>query len=405
MTNGVYAEQNGAASGFVATSKDLKNVLPREGTSNGAGPQTQQLMRSNSLSRDVKVTKVVPLKKTMEQLLMEVDHESQEVLDKEGTQAGSETIEVEATRIKEAEDPNMVENMVANALKLEVLRRLGVAGMESLGVDLEKEVAKVADAVAEAVQNWKQKPGSDESQSGKLGILESDPVVSTLGTVVSGTSILGGLIPIGVLAGVVLASLGAVYIIVTDQQESMKSNEEEEGDDEDDDKSTNGEEARSKGSSWYESRESALDVPVLSVNGHAQEDTDEPVDFWQDEKQGLEDNDDTSDDENNESQEPLGGQAEGDNNNDKVMGMMAAAVSGGATLASLSMSNGTDQENQVLGDEQKTGIERKNPSIVSSFHPLAEKALSVAAPVVPTNEDGEIDHERFQSYLYANLRR
>jgi hypothetical protein len=85
------------------------------------------------------------------------------------------------------------------------------------------------------------------------------------------------------------------------------------------------------------------------------------------------------------------------------MGMMAAAVSGGATLAGMSMANNgaatNDQNNQVT---DKTGTESKNPSIVSSFHPLAEKALSVAAPIVPTNEDGEIDHERFQSYHFAS---
>jgi hypothetical protein len=81
--------------------------------------------------------------------------------------------------------------------------------------------------------------------------------------------------------------------------------------------------------------------------------------------------------------------------------MMAAAVSGGATLAGMSMST-NNQDNQVTVNEENARIERKNPSIVSSFQPLAEKALSVAALVVPTTEDGEIDHEKFQSYPYAS---
>jgi hypothetical protein len=399
VTGGIHGEQNGAPSGFVATSRDSKGVLPKVDTSNGAGPHIQQSKRS-SLSRDIKVTKVVPHKMTMEQLVAEVDHESQQEPDKEEGTQGSETVEIKTTGSKEVESPNMVEKMVAEALKLEVLRRLGVAGMESLGVDLEKEVAKVADAVAEAVQTWQQKPGKDGSESGKLGILESDSIVNTLGSVVSGTSILGGLVPIGVLAGVVLASLGAVYLIVTDQQEATKGTEEEEEEDDD----------HGESSSWHEAKESALDVPVLSVNRHAQEDTDESVegsfDFWKDERQGSEDTDDAMNDENNGIEEPTettrDGQTEG-GNNDKLMGMMAAAVSGGATLAGMSMANNgaatNDQNNQVT---DKTGTESKNPSIVSSFHPLAEKALSVAAPIVPTNEDGEIDHERFQSYHFAS---
>ena len=36
------------------------------------------------------------------------------------------------------------------------------------------------------------------------------------------------------------------------------------------------------------------------------------------------------------------------------------------------------------------------PNIVSS---LAEKAMSVAAPVVPTKKDGEVDHERLVAVL------
>lgn len=38
--------------------------------------------------------------------------------------------------------------------------------------------------------------------------------------------------------------------------------------------------------------------------------------------------------------------------------------------------------------------QEKNSSLVSS---LAEKAMSVAGPVVPTKSDGEVDHERYLS--------
>jgi len=38
----------------------------------------------------------------------------------------------------------------------------------------------------------------------------------------------------------------------------------------------------------------------------------------------------------------------------------------------------------------------KNPNIVTS---LAEKAMSVAGPVVPTKEDGGVDQERYYNYI------
>ena len=47
-------------------------------------------------------------------------------------------------------------------------------------------------------------------------------------------------------------------------------------------------------------------------------------------------------------------------------------------------------EEQIISD--------KNHNIVSSF---AEKAMSVASPVVPKKEDGEVDEERFRLYMHS----
>lgn len=41
--------------------------------------------------------------------------------------------------------------------------------------------------------------------------------------------------------------------------------------------------------------------------------------------------------------------------------------------------------------------EKAQNNIVTS---LAEKAMSVASPVVPMKEDGEVDHERFDGFVY-----
>lgn len=56
---------------------------------------------------------------------------------------------------------------------------------------------------------------------------------------------------------------------------------------------------------------------------------------------------------------------------------------------------GSQNEEQTKSEE---ATQEKNPiTIVSS---LAEKAMSVAGPVVPTKDDGEVDQERWKSFKF-----
>jgi hypothetical protein len=79
-----------------------------------------------------------------------------------------------------------------------------------------------------------------------------------------------------------------------------------------------------------------------------------------------------------------------------LMGAMAAAMSGTAMLASFGADHAGGKNEELFPlDAEKTGtstVEKSN--LITTFAPLAEKAMSVAAPVVPQTEDGEIDHER-----------
>jgi hypothetical protein len=79
-----------------------------------------------------------------------------------------------------------------------------------------------------------------------------------------------------------------------------------------------------------------------------------------------------------------------------LMGAMAAAMSGTAMLASFGADHAGGQNEELLPlDAEKTGTSTvEKPKLITTFAPLAEKAMSVAAPVVPQTEDGEIDHER-----------
>lgn len=387
------------------------------GLNGAASIQQRNISEEDRSVEDSRVGKAAEM--TIEQLAQEVDQDHLQEQENKASRSvvgSSQSKELTVAEGKEENGSSMVQNMVKDALKLEVLRRLGVAGMEAMGLDIEQEVAKVADAVAETVQKWKQEgnssnSGSEAPGSGKLGILQGESIVSALGTVVSSTRILGGLVPIGVLAGVVLAAVGAVYLIVTDNNEVKKAEisdgnlEEEEGGQ----KVEEGSQEDDDPSSWQDAKASALDIPVLSVNGRVKTDDSNGVNgayHLEEEEERLEESSSAaSDDEDTElvhegentvqmSDEEKKEEEDGQN---KLMGAMAAAVSGTAALAGLGMSH-ANVTSEKQGDEGGEA-EKENPSIISSFQPLAEKALSVAAPVVPTKEDGEIDHERFTLFL------
>lgn len=362
-------------------------------------------------------TKPVISGMTIEQLSQEIDQEigNEDNSSGEDTVHDDGTIEAEVTGINEMKASNPIEDMLKDALKLELLRRLGVAGMESLGIDLEQEVGKVANSVAVAVQRWKKGSSAGGLDAGKSGILSSDTVISALGTVMGGTRILGGLVPIGVLTGVILASLGAVYLIVTDKDQDKEEDNKKVGGEGEEEIAKEPEEdpcasdAESNNSSWHKVKESAVDVPVLSINRRSEspisgfsELEDPEVEAAEAVDGGTSDEDDQSS-ELEESCDVEEDKAEG-NKRSKVMNMMAAAVTGGATLAGMNMSNkddpGVQKDGQPIeGVNKDMEKERVRAGIISSIHPLAEKALSVAAPVVPHKEDGEIDHERLVAML------
>ncbi len=330
------------------------------------------------------------------------------------------------------DEPNTVKNVIVNALKLEVLRRLGVAGMEAMGVDLEQEVANVANAVVQAVQGGKHEPGQGAAfaadgepgayQSGqKLGILQGESIVHALGSVLGSTQILGKLVPLGVLVGVVLAALGALYVVVSGDQDDAKekntdssSGEEEEEDDND-------------SSMQYDTEVSLppLDVINLNKTQHAQfkegdqgvadklagmvlggsndsefEGMREMVSEGDDHGDCRADNDCRGEDDlgmtsQRSGEKKIEEEADGQRESN-LMGAMAAAMSGTAMLASFGADHAVGQNEELFPlDAEKTGTSTvEKPNLITTFAPLAEKAMSVAAPVVPQTEDGEIDHER-----------
>ena len=75
---------------------------------------------------------------------------------------------------------------------------------------------------------------------------------------------------------------------------------------------------------------------------------------------------------------------------------MKDSEQGNETSKSLFKSSEEKGNHQKEPDKLEDISEKSENNIVTS---LAEKAMSVAGPVVPTKEDGEVDHERSDQLL------
>ncbi|KAG6555819.1 hypothetical protein Mapa_002459 [Marchantia paleacea] len=311
---------------------------------------------------------------------------------------------------------NVVKDVVMNALKLEVVRRVGGAGMDALGLDFEEELSKVAHAVSEAVKQGQEtildmasdrkvggegggKAASPQSDStGKLGVLNGNNIVQTLSTVLGSTTTLGSLIPLGVLVGVVLAALGALFLIVTDDHDEEKNAE-----------------SVSTGSS-KSLKTSSTTEELASENslGHVSEDH-SGINLKQDGTENSSEKDLSSKERNvGAEQGIIQTDSEHDLEDDKgptrgkFMGAITAAMGATAAVASQSQastavhseqshsSENTESDGSEAQGVKDSGDGNSKPKLVPE---IAEKAISMVSPVVPKKEDGEVDQDRLVAML------
>ncbi|XP_024544544.1 uncharacterized protein LOC112351260 [Selaginella moellendorffii] len=210
------------------------------------------------------------------------------------------------------------ENIVLEAMKVEVRRRLGSA---SPGVidGLKEELPGVARAAIRHV----------DTSSGR--VLSAEGLVDAVASAFRGTIILQKVVPFGVLVGVILASLVNSYVVVTTKNDNERVEEE------------------------IKVQEKSLPEAT----------SDNPVAASEEIEKGLCGN---------------------------VVGAVTAAAMG-ATAAFAS--SGSSRSGSRDGQEGDGDDDCYKDNIVTS---MAEKAFSIAAPVVPT-KDGQVDHERLISML------
>lgn len=307
---------------------------------------------------------------------------------------------------KQTEDLlNVIKGLIVNVLRLEVSRRLEMSHIKALGLDLEEELSIVANAVALAVKQDIQRSGKamphetenlkhlnncTEAGRSKFTILHGEHIVGAISSVLRDTSVLGKLIPVGVVVGAILAALRPVFFVVTGEKDLFDA-----GNEVDYSVPCSDRTGKVKGGLSREEVGSKFDDLTETYKQQ------EPM---HDEKH------------QNKHARRIEKNIEVDGR--AMVGAMTAAFGVTAALASHEMNkNGLFKGNEhveatidsglectnkgqldVTNDKNvdETGNEKIKPNIVSS---LAERAMSVAAPVVPTKKDGEVDHERLVAVL------
>nr|XP_033517238.1 uncharacterized protein LOC104116322 isoform X5 [Nicotiana tomentosiformis] len=257
-------------------------------------------------------------------------------------------------------------NIIVDAIKVEVGRKVSAADMKEMQPKLFSELEHVANAISQAVGHGEELVSFIKSKnrtSEKVGTLQAEHIVHAISSAVQGTSYLRRVLPVGVIVGCSLAALRKFFDV--DAVDSSG-----------------------------QSKELVLDeISELGKVNSIQTDN-KQIDEKHPDKQvyGL--------------QSPLcqvEGAADSENSDRKyiMVGAVTAALGASAFLVhqqdAETFANSPkpfeDEKNQSkeVGKLDEESNDKSHNNIVTS---LAEKAMSVAGPVVPMKKDGAVDQER-----------
>ncbi|KAK3001919.1 hypothetical protein RJ639_021158 [Escallonia herrerae] len=263
-----------------------------------------------------------------------------------------------------------VKSIILDALKVEVQRRPSATVTAELEPTIAKDLEHVANTISQALGHGKEHimaiEGSNRTSEQK-GTLYGEHIISAITAAVDETAYLRRILPIGVIVGTSLAALREVFTVAAADGNGHSKNVVDLVDD-----------------SGQRNSAKAGDMDTDRRNGAKAGDLETGQKY---------DINNSISRENSES-----------NNGSVMAGAVTAALRASALLAHQQDSR---KDTETVGTYSKSSNERetqheprkgeediseKNESnMVSS---LAEKAMSVAGPVVPTKEDGEVDQER-----------
>ncbi|KAJ6993507.1 hypothetical protein NC653_016596, partial [Populus alba x Populus x berolinensis] len=270
-----------------------------------------------------------------------------------------------------------VKIVVLDALRIEVDRKLGAASKKEMKSYFARDLELVADAVSLAIgrnkdHTWclKGKYHRIEGAEEKVGTVHGEHIVKAISSSVLRTNYLRRLLPVGVIIGSSLAALRKYFNVATRNENDIKSS----------------------GQTQNHGQRSQDKVCIKEMDHELTIKTGHGTSF-------------------NSSINREGEEAKLKTiNNDRVMvGAVTAALGASALLVQQqdpsNSKEGGESSSKLLkergnllepAEKLEVAESEKNPNIVTS---LAEKAMSVAGPVVPTKEDGGVDQERLVAML------
>ncbi|KAL6846192.1 hypothetical protein ACP4OV_023640 [Aristida adscensionis] len=261
-----------------------------------------------------------------------------------------------------------VRDELSSALKVEVSRKLGIRDTKQLEENLAKDVEWVADRVSKTIvldcELYSTLCVQRTSTTVKFGTTYGKNVVEAVSTAVQQSQHLRNILPVGVIVGVSLASLrNFFHVDVSKHDDYLKATV----------------------------KLDTLSEDLIAHNGSKE--------IVQDRRNANTENHIENNGEDNR-QEMTRSQDQG-----MMVGAVTAALGASALVAHHEKNkdekdNSVDHQKGFLHDEstklEETAQEKNQNNLMSSF---AEKALSVAGPVVPTKGDGEVDHDRLVAVL------
>ncbi|KAG0469526.1 hypothetical protein HPP92_016226 [Vanilla planifolia] len=267
----------------------------------------------------------------------------------------------------------LVKNCLLDNLKVEVERRIGMPDSREFVRLLTYDLENFTDRVSRAVLHRCDLNSYEDnfaSNSAKLGVIEGQTVAEIISLSLQDAGCVKKVLPLGVIVGSSLASLKNYFQVVAFRDDASRKTLDSPTNKQ---KISNSENGMKDDHFVSEKNEKHDEVLLPDIN--------EPI------NKGHE----------------LGtvGSADGG----IVVGAVTAALGASALLASNQKKLNNPYEDVKMPSafsdksllcEDEITQEKSQNRLVSS---LAEKAMSIAGPVVPTKDDGEVDHERLVTML------
>ncbi|XP_061361617.1 uncharacterized protein LOC133305413 isoform X2 [Gastrolobium bilobum] len=303
-----------------------------------------------------------------------LDTEKQQEPVKEFITTDSENRTIDA--IEKEELIKFVKKRVLDSLKMEVGRKLNAAEMIEMKSKLAGDLEHVANAISLAVVHSKVQQLYTGSQGHnvkgaieKVSTLDGEHIIRVISSSVQQTSCLRKVMPLGVIVGSILAALRTYFNVATLQDNSQRRSLSH----------VDGEKPN-KNNYGIDGVTEIVRVPEEKTS------LDHPITI-----------------------EVVESESEDASKNTVMVGAFTAALGASALLMpQKDLQRGTEttessstffkmKDHHKKEPKELEEVSEKNQ--INTVTSLAEKAMSVASPVVPTKEDGEVDQERLVAML------